>query len=1319
MAEISEISIPEAERQRQAIAAIRGYVYQIYASTLAWASLAEDETLLLEVAEDFATIVRESLTMVQVKDAPAGPATTLRSPGVIQTINAHWRLRTANPRLNVRSVYLTTGSPGRERPSPFEAGIIGLEAWRRAAIDGGAVDTLKALLLTLPLDADLISWLETATDDGLREELFRSIHWEAGRPDLKGLDDLLSERLVMIGDRLGLLPSDARRARDILLVTVMRRIVDPGARRLTPAQFLDAFETATCLSVSASSLRGAVARSGDLKATRLSDELIDVGVIPFPTLTVERSEAADAILQDLKSGSTVWLYGGSGLGKTTLAAQAARRLNRTWHVVEFRHKEPSAVAARLRAAHAAVALPDFGGLILDDLPTTLSGDLRLQASLLAIAVRRADGGLIATAYRKPPPSLATALDPVGVRPAPDLDEDEVGEMVSLAGGSPTDWKRAVWLTSRGHPQLAAARITGLKARGWPIAEQLANILPDLRDEDIDAERDAVRERLLQELPSGARALLYRLSLPLSGFDRALVMAMAAAPPPLSQPGESLDMLIGPWVETPRPDRYRVSPLVADAGSKSLSAEEQLAVHRSICEDIIKRRPIPGEHLHQLFLSGFMASHAEALRVVAISVITSRDRDRAAVVAALEPLTFLRTDRPILESDADVSVLMRFAQLKIAVAASRRALAKRVFDRALVEAETVERGAALRQSAIFTVLLAEVCPLDPEEWFPLLRMVDDAGFDLPSGETARLRRQTGLASMEKPGAFLFLQRMSHLVSVVELEKLFSALAATEPDVRARYLSYIHQGEVSLRACVQAPWINESDQDGFEPAKAAEPYIDLERIAAGWGENDLAIECVAARSTLLSEYAGSHDEALAALDAADKRWPNAPRLQRERIKIAFRLGRDHEVVELTRQYLARDVADPIDRAHALRDLAVSTAKTGDRPEAILLFGQAAMVAAEIPTMEAMHAGLLADKAHLEFEVGQREAALRTYFAAASILDKLDPATDRGGFVIRVATGVGAWMVNRLAGGDESVAGARLGVCSGAVLDNKWPHPVPPKEAAWYQAAAIERQLNLDIGVRDAVDQRVRERRVVAFEMTFSFDRLQDAAIRGTADNLVIALINIARIVAYMDRIDPTAINNMIHDASGNMPWDDLPVNISDDRIRAQAEDAVLLFTTASLLRNPDFSPVSLADQLAATEGLESLSPLVRNWNQALTVSLDGVQATFAAVAAIFGPPLGDASALMLASYRIWEWTNRSLGGRLIISGLCRRVAESWLYLTEQGQFALRTPMLYAPAIRLAARQVNDPASLARLLLAARPAVALKMGEGVRQSLENAAG
>lgn len=46
---------------RQAVESLRGYVYQIYASALAWTSLQEDALLHLEVAEDYSVTVGDLL----------------------------------------------------------------------------------------------------------------------------------------------------------------------------------------------------------------------------------------------------------------------------------------------------------------------------------------------------------------------------------------------------------------------------------------------------------------------------------------------------------------------------------------------------------------------------------------------------------------------------------------------------------------------------------------------------------------------------------------------------------------------------------------------------------------------------------------------------------------------------------------------------------------------------------------------------------------------------------------------------------------------------------------------------------------------------------------------------------------------------------------------------------------------------------------------------------------------------------------------------------------------------------------------------------
>ncbi len=77
---------------RQAVESLRGYIYQIYASALAWVSLQDDALLHLEVAEDYSVAVDDLLNARQVKATGRGDHSqhrkcraddrcTVRSPG--------------------------------------------------------------------------------------------------------------------------------------------------------------------------------------------------------------------------------------------------------------------------------------------------------------------------------------------------------------------------------------------------------------------------------------------------------------------------------------------------------------------------------------------------------------------------------------------------------------------------------------------------------------------------------------------------------------------------------------------------------------------------------------------------------------------------------------------------------------------------------------------------------------------------------------------------------------------------------------------------------------------------------------------------------------------------------------------------------------------------------------------------------------------------------------------------------------------------------------------------------------------------------------
>ena len=57
-----------SDTSREAIHALRGYIYQIYHSALAWLELESEEFLFLEVAEDYAKVAQDALNTVQVKE---------------------------------------------------------------------------------------------------------------------------------------------------------------------------------------------------------------------------------------------------------------------------------------------------------------------------------------------------------------------------------------------------------------------------------------------------------------------------------------------------------------------------------------------------------------------------------------------------------------------------------------------------------------------------------------------------------------------------------------------------------------------------------------------------------------------------------------------------------------------------------------------------------------------------------------------------------------------------------------------------------------------------------------------------------------------------------------------------------------------------------------------------------------------------------------------------------------------------------------------------------------------------------------------------
>ena len=184
------------DNTREAVAALRGYAYQVYASAQAWLDLPPGSEMHLEVAEDFAVAAAGSLDAVQVKDVQS--TISLASKHARDAISAFAKLTKDNPARAVRLTLMTTASVTTERNLEHRTGAVpGIERWRAAA-KGEDLGNLRDVLLRLDLDPDALAFVRERDDERLRRELLRRIEWRCGEGDIGDLAVRFENRVAEV-----------------------------------------------------------------------------------------------------------------------------------------------------------------------------------------------------------------------------------------------------------------------------------------------------------------------------------------------------------------------------------------------------------------------------------------------------------------------------------------------------------------------------------------------------------------------------------------------------------------------------------------------------------------------------------------------------------------------------------------------------------------------------------------------------------------------------------------------------------------------------------------------------------------------------------------------------------------------------------------------------------------------------------------------------------------------------------------------------------------------------------------------------------------
>jgi tetratricopeptide (TPR) repeat protein len=635
-----ENALPNAlagDTRRRASPIVRGFLYQFWQTVEAWLDLAPEELLYVEGAEDFDVVEDDKGTAVQIKDNKASGPVTLTTSGAQSAIRNYWNLRQNNPGRRLSFKFLTTAAAGIETPG-FD-GSKGTDIWnlcRRSALESCVpeVERIREFLLKkTSLGGGLLEFIKTASAEQLKADLIDPIEWIYDQPELQGIEEIVTARLLGLGESRGLTVNDATRLAGQLCLEVARGATEDRPKCVGFADLRRRLDQAVNVEVPREAIRDRERRANAMIETLLASQPVTNQLLPAITSASEtfarpiltsnswpRPALIERLRHSMRTG-IVYLSGGTGIGKTTLVLQALEH-EKTVFWAALRDRTTSEQLYKWRVLRQRVARIFGAYVVLDDWnPADDPRNFEHELGWIAAVVRKQTGVLIITSYGDAGPRLATVLGLTSdnVINVPPFDEDEVQAYLRDAGCPEIRAKtlsRVVWVHTSGHPQLVAARVSTLKAKDFPkpIADDFLDQPKDVADVQAEA------RTIVRAMPDDARSLLYRLSIPLPPLRRAHILGVAASDPAITFAGEIFDTVVGPWFQQVALGYYRISPLLSKAGEQVLSREEIKRLHADIASALLAERALTPSELSAVFMHALLGEAEGTLAIAANAFI---------------------------------------------------------------------------------------------------------------------------------------------------------------------------------------------------------------------------------------------------------------------------------------------------------------------------------------------------------------------------------------------------------------------------------------------------------------------------------------------------------------------------------------------------------------------------------------------------------------------------------------------------------------------------------------------------------------------------
>ena len=1163
----------------------------------------------------------------------------------------------------------------------------------------------------------------------------------------------LEARLVVVSRKQFDVPAqEARRLVDNLVYWVLKKSIlkRPRDRVLTQGDLYRAIDAATRISVPryalealaqlAPCLAGPLSGSGNAGtpfSTVETDWLIESATLPAPRGMVTRTTIESKVANVLENFGVGVLAGSSGLGKSILSRAVADGRASSFVIVDCRNINADETHRRLNMVLGRLGDLTSPVLILEDLNHFEDAHVALSLSRVIEASRRRYREVLITCYRIPfSKSLAEAsLNQGCVVDCPYFSEEEVRTLVADNGGDPDKWWHLAHVAgANGHPQLTHAFITGMATREWPVAETKDIYNRGLLSGDIDAVRNAARRGLVSSLPEGPRNLLYRLSLIIGHFNRTLALTIGNILPAVSQSGESLDQLVGPWIERAGNDLFRVSPLAISFGQDMLSLDEQEHIHKIIADQKLKKGTVNVGDFDAIMMHAIAGKSPESLETLARSVVSFDTRTLEMITERLPLFRFLRTEVPIYPEDSSVSGLLRLAQFKLAAAGSETGEISDIATALFNEANEMPKSEFKRrfeQAAVSIVLSTLGVANYIDSWvnllFRLKTMVE--ADDFLQGLITNVESSIDVAGSNFL-SILFSIGSAGIASVDRLEHVINDLDEFDVNERILLLTPIHRNFSDYSLFINGPWATQRHCKDFDAADAAVRYRRMAKKTQNWGIRSLSLQCSVAEAVMLDEYQSNREGALAVLEAAATTQGDDLILSRAIAKIHWRHS-DHRIaLEIFRGIADQVGSDsPVERAFALREAAVSASKCNEWSLAENWFLEAQNVAELVQSddMDAMAIGLGADSAVAALEVGGVDRALTRLGEAVEALVDVNPdATLCTAYCHRVIRHAVLWVQSRIERSNVKIGGYPIAMKAGTCSN---PEPLPeirklplaPIDYAWYMLAEAEITAGLNVGINAALYDRLPEGKIPAMELSLHMKTIQIDIDKLDAFGFAAHLTKYVEIAIYMRNNSKRlrATYDPLVPERGEVPMldDNVPFDPEAEHI---AKDAILAYGIRSVLASQPEAMTELEAVLSDQfTGPFPGNSVFNHWNEKSVLSTEIDQTVTTVIKTFLQNEHVKPNDFWLAGLCFFEWINQSNFKHLLEVRVAAWQRSRWKQILTVELFRLSRPRQTVPSIeKVLAMPTDDWSFVAKLLLATYEAVGIQLNPALRNTLMVAA-